>query len=207
MKIRVNTETMVSPPDILTQLIQALRYLPGVGPRSAERLAYHLLQSRERTQHLTHTLEQALTFIQHCERCNHYTQHQTCLRCLDKKRDSTILCVVEHPQDLLAIEQSAAYTGQFYVLMGRISPLDGIGPEELKLSKLQQRVIEEEISEVILALSPSVEGQTTLNCIQTMLSRCSVKLSQLAQGIPLGGELSSLDGFTIASALRNRSFI
>lgn len=193
--------------DILHQLIQALRYLPGVGPRSAERLAYHLLQSRERTQHLTHTLQQALTSIRHCERCNHYTENHICLRCSDKKRDTTILCVVEHPQDLLAIEQCAAYTGHFYVLMGRISPLDGIGPEELKLSKLHQRVIEEGISEVILALSPSVEGQTTLNCIQTLLQHCPIKLSQLAQGIPLGGELASLDGFTIASALRNRSLL
>lgn len=198
---------MHTPPDWFDQLVQCLRYLPGVGPRSAERLAYHLLKTRERSQHLAHVLTQTLTHVQQCERCNHYTQTRICARCDDKQRDSHLLCVVEQPHDLLAIEQSEGYFGGFYVLMGRVSPLDGIGPEELNLSRLIQRIKDEAITEVILALSPTVEGQTTINCIQALLSNHPVRLTQLAQGIPLGGELASLDGFTIANAIRNRALL
>ncbi len=194
-------------PDWFDQLVQCLRYLPGVGPRSAERLAYHLLKTRERSQYFAHVLAQTLTHMQQCERCNHYTQTPVCARCDNKHRDPHLLCVVEQPHDLLAIEQSEGFSGGFYVLMGRISPLDGIGPEELNFSRLVKRIKEEAISEVILALSPTVEGQTTMNCIQTLLSNHPIRLTQLAQGIPLGGELASLDGFTIANAIRNRALL
>lgn len=190
---------------ILTELIQALRYLPGVGPRSAERLAYHLLQARERGLHLADILHQALHTIQQCENCNHYTEHPRCALCLDTNRDHTVLCVVETPSDLLAIEQSGAYQGGYFVLMGKISPLEGIGPEDLKLPRLVERIQQDKITEVILALSPTVEGQTTLHCIQSLLHSTNVQLSQLAQGIPQGGELAFLDGFTIGNALRNRA--
>lgn len=198
---------MGTAPDLLDQLIQCLRYLPGVGPRSAERLAFHLLKSRARSQYFADVLNQALTHIHQCDRCNHYTQPHVCTRCMDKTRDPHLLCIVEQPHDLLAIEQSEGYTGSFYVLMGRISPLDGMGPDELNLTKLVKRVEAEQISEIILALSPTVEGQTTAHYLQTLLNHRPVRFSQLAQGIPLGGELASLDAFTIANAIRNRAYL
>ncbi|MCX7115673.1 MAG: recombination mediator RecR [Gammaproteobacteria bacterium] len=192
---------------LLSQLIYALRALPGVGPRSAERLAYHLLQTRERSHHLADTLKQTLDTIQQCTRCNTYTETPRCQRCIDSTRDHTLLCITETPLDLLAIEQSGAYKGHYYVLMGKISPLDGIGPAELGLHRLAQRVQEDAIHEVIFALSPTVEGQTTLHCIQSLLEPLNIELSQLAHGIPLGGELALLDGFTISSALQHRAKI
>lgn len=189
---------------LLEQLVQALRYLPGVGPRSAERLAYHLLQSKEHSKHLALTLQDALDNIKQCNLCNHYTQDEICIRCSDHKRDKLLLCIVETPQDLLAIEQSSVYKGLFYVLMGRLSPLDGIGPSELAIDKLLHVIQQNSVEEVILALSPTVEGQTTLHYLQSILSSHVHTLSQLAQGIPLGSELAALDGLTLASAISNR---
>lgn len=192
---------------VLIELIQALRYLPGVGPRSAERLAYHLLQTRQRGLHLADVLSQALQTLKNCDRCNHYTEYPLCHRCTEPNRDRSLLCVVETPSDLLAIEQSGAYEGDYFVLMGKISPLDGIGPDDLNLPRLLKRIQQDAVSEVILALSPTVEGQTTLHCLQNLLRPLGVQISQLAQGIPQGGELAFLDGFTIGNALRNRSLL
>lgn len=191
----------------LAQLIQTLRYLPGVGPRSAERLAYYLLQHRERSLHLAQTLASALNTIQTCETCHHYTESIRCEHCRNPQRDKSLLCIVESPHDLLAIEQSQAYQGQYYVLHGKISPLDGIGPQELKLHQLVDRVQQANLSEIIFALSPTVEGQTTLHCIQSLLSPFPLRLSQLAQGIPQGSDLSALDSYTISNALTHRSAI
>jgi len=191
--------------DTLSILIDALRCLPGVGPKSAQRMAFHLLQhQRPRGLHLATSLSEAMKTIKNCMQCNNYTDHDICSLCQNSSREQTILCVVESPADVLAIEQSHAYQGLYYVLMGKISPLDGIGPEDIALEGLKTRVTQGKIHEVILALSPSVEGQTTLHFIQTLLKTCDITISQPAHGIPVGGELEFLDGNTISRALNNR---
>jgi recombination protein RecR len=191
--------------DVLTELIHHLKYLPGVGPRSAERLAYYLLKHRVRSQKFAQLLTQTLNEIQPCEQCNHYSQTPICRRCQDTPRSPQILCIVEQPQDLLAIEQSHAFHGRFFILMGRISPLEGIGPEELQFNKLLKTIKTFPIKEVILALSPTVEGQTTAYALQNFLQDHGLSFSQLAQGIPLGGELAHMDGLTLANAIKNRA--
>ncbi|WP_133128725.1 recombination mediator RecR [Legionella nagasakiensis] len=192
--------------DALSRLVDALRCLPGVGPKSAQRMVFHLLQrQRQRGLHLAACLEDAMHNIRNCERCNNYTTNDFCSLCQNEERDQTILCVVESPADVAAIEQSRAFHGGYYVLMNKISPLDGIGPEDIGLSKLQHLIERENIKEVILALSPTIEGQTTVHFIHELLSTYSIRVSQLAHGIPSGGELEFLDGNTIGSALRNRA--
>jgi len=194
--------------DALSRLVDALRCLPGVGPKSAQRMVFHLLQHhRQRGLHLAACLEDAMHNIRHCQRCNNHTTENLCTLCLSKERDASLLCVVENPADVAAIEQSNAYKGCYYVLMNKISPMDGIGPEDIGLPRLQQLIINEGIREVILALSPTVEGQTTIHFIHELLKPCDVKISQLAHGIPSGGELEFLDGNTIGSALRNRGVL
>lgn len=189
----------------LLHLINALRCLPGVGPKSAQRMVYHLLsQQRERGLHLASCLQEAMLNIKHCQRCNDYTSQNLCALCTNPNRDAELLCVVESPADVIAIEQSRAFDGYYFVLMGKISPMDGIGPEDIGLSKLEALISSQPIQEVIIALSPSIEGQTTGFFIQELLQNSSVRMSQLAHGIPSGGELEYLDGHTIGSALRNR---
>ncbi len=192
--------------DSLNRLVDALRCLPGVGPKSAQRMAYYLLENkRQKGMHLAACLEDAMCNIRHCDRCNNYTVEVLCRLCKNPKRDSCTLCVVETPADVAAIEQSNAYNGIYFVLMNTISPLDGIGPEDIFLPQLERLVVDEKIKEVILALSPTIEGQTTNHFIHQLLSPYEIKISQLARGIPLGGELEYLDGNTIGSALRNRN--
>lgn len=194
--------------DNLSRLIETLRYLPGIGPRSAQRIAFHLLQHRR--QHgleLAFNLEQAMKNIRHCQRCNNYTEVLLCALCQNSQRNLKTLCVVEQPQDLLVIEESQAFSGSYYVLMGKISPLDGIGPEELGLFKLRDRIIQEEVEEVILALSPTMEGQATHYFIVDLLASYPLVISQLAQGVPFESELEYLDSQTLRSALHNRSKI
>lgn len=192
--------------DILNHLVDALRCLPGVGPKSAQRMVYHLLQhQRQRGLHLAACLEKAMSDISHCQRCNNYTEQRLCLLCQNPARDPKILCVVEGPADVAAIEQSTAFHGSYFVLMGKISPLDGLGPEEIGLPRLKALIINEEIEELILALSPSIEGQTTIHFIHELLADQPLKISQLAHGIPSGGELEYLDSNTIGVALRNRA--
>lgn len=194
--------------DTLTRLVDALRCLPGVGPKSAQRMVFHLLQNqRQRGLHLATCLEQAMTLITHCQRCNNYTEQNICTLCNNPDRDPSLLCVVESPADVSAIEQSNAFQGKYFVLMGKISPLDGLGPEDIGLPKLKSLITKEGIKEVIIALSPSVEGQTTVHFIHQLLRSESINISQLAHGIPSGGELEFLDGNTIGSALRNRAAI
>ncbi len=192
--------------DTLSRLIDALRCLPGVGPKSAQRMAFHLLQhQRPRGLHLASALEAAMQTVRHCAQCNNYTDQTTCQLCQDTKRDQHVLCVVESPADVFAIEQSHAHTGQYYILMGKISPLDGVGPEDIALEGLKNRLATQTIKEVILALSPTVEGQTTIHFIQALLKPYPVTISQPAHGIPVGGELEYLDGNTINRALSNRN--
>lgn len=194
--------------DTLNRLVEALRCLPGVGPKSAQRMVFHLLQhQRQRGLNLASCLEQAMNHIQHCQRCNNYTEQDFCALCQNTNRDSSLLCIVESPADVSAIEQSNAFQGKYFVLMGKISPLDGLGPEDIGLPRLKKLIIQEGIKEVILALSPSVEGQTTVHFINQLLRDEQINISQLAHGIPSGGELEFLDGNTIGSALRNRAAI
>lgn len=194
--------------DTLNSLVEALRCLPGVGPKSAQRMVFHLLQhQRQRGLHLANCLEQAMTQISHCQRCNNFTEQQLCSLCQDSNRDQALLCVVESPADITAIEQSHAFKGTYFVLMGKISPLDGMGPEDIGLPRLKNLIIQSSIQEVIIALSPTVEGQTTVHFIHQLLQDCTINISQLAHGIPSGGELEFLDGNTIGSALRNRATI
>jgi len=194
--------------DALSRLVDAFRCLPGVGPKSAQRMVFHLLQyQRQRGLHLASCLEQAMLAIQHCKRCNNYTELDLCKLCQDPSRDLSTICIVENPADVTAIEQSNAFNGSYYVLMGKISPLDGLGPEDIGLPQLRDLIIREEIKEVILALSPTVEGQTTVHFIHELLRGHPLRISQLAHGIPSGGELEFLDANTISSALRNRAKI
>lgn len=194
--------------DALNRLVEALRCLPGVGPKSAQRMVFHLLQhQRQRGLHLATCLEHAMNNINHCLRCNNYTEQDLCSLCQNPNRDPALLCIVESAADVSAIEHSNAFRGKYFVLMGKISPLDGLGPDDIGLPKLKNLVIQEQIKEVILALSPSVEGQTTVHFIRQLLHSEQISISQLAHGIPSGGELEFLDGNTISSALRNRATI
>lgn len=195
--------------DTLPSLVEALRCLPGVGPKSAQRMAFHLLQRHQRAHglHLAACLNDAMQNIGHCGRCNNYTTQDTCTLCQNTERDPTTLCIVENPADVNAIEQCNAFKGYYYVLMNKISPLDGIGPEDIGLPRLEELIIEEQVQEVILALSPTIEGQTTIHFIQALLAPHPVRVSQLAHGIPSGGELEYMDSNTIGSALRNRAHL
>lgn len=194
--------------DAISRLVDALRCLPGVGPKSAQRMVFHLLQhQRERGLQLASCLQEAMNYVVHCKSCNTFTTEHICALCRQTDRDSAMLCVVEGPADVAAIEQSGLYRGRYYVLMGRISPLDGFGPTEIGLDRLYQQVISENIREVVLALSPTVEGRTTVHFIQELLKSKPIRISQLAHGIPSGGELAFLDSHTIGSALRNREIL
>ncbi|WED42517.1 recombination mediator RecR [Legionella cardiaca] len=194
--------------DALSRLVDALRCLPGIGPKSAQRMVFHLLQhQRQRGLHLASCLEEAMQSIHHCRRCNNYTELELCKLCQNPARNAQVLCVVETPADVAAVEQSNAFSGSYYVLMGKISPLDGMGPDDIGLPRLRNLVIDEKIQEVILALSPTVEGQTTVHFIHDLLKDYPVRVSQLAHGIPSGGELEFLDGNTIGNALRNRAIV
>lgn len=192
--------------DAFNQLVHALRCLPGIGPKSAQRMVYHLLQyQRQKGLQLAQCLNAAMQRIVPCQRCNNYTELDVCHLCQDGARDPKMLCIVENPADVSAIEQSQAFKGRYFVLMGKISPLDGLSAEDIGLPRLEQRVKAEGISEVILALGASVESQITAHFISELLQANQVTISQLAHGIPSGGELEFLDSLTIGNALRNRA--
>jgi recombination protein RecR len=192
-------------PSSLDELIEALRCLPGVGPKSAQRMAYHLLQRDQRgAGRLAHALSHALGVLRHCERCNTFTESEICERCANPRRDASLLCVVEMPADLAMIEQTQSYNGLYYVLMGRLSPLDGIGPRELRFDKLIARAAEDGVREVILATNFTNEGEATAHTVATLLSARGVKVSRLSRGVPVGGELEHTDTGTIAQALVER---
>jgi recombination protein RecR len=189
----------------LEQLVDALRVLPGVGPRSAQRMAYHLLQhDRPGAEQLARALAEALERVRHCAMCNNYTEDEVCALCRSPRRDRSLLCVVETPADLSMVEQTAAYSGMYFVLMGRLSPLDGIGPREIGLDRLLARVTDGEVQEVILATNFTNEGEATAHYVAEMLRARDVKVSRIARGVPLGGELEYVDAGTISQALRDR---
>lgn len=191
---------------LLEQLIESLRILPGVGPKSAQRMAYHLLErERERGLHLAGVLAEALDRIGHCAQCRDFTEGELCAVCASASRDRQLLCVVESPADRLAIEQATGYRGVYYVLQGRLSPLDGIGPRELGLDKLSERLSAGEVTEMIIATNPTVEGEATAHYLAQLARQRGVKPSRLAHGVPLGGELEYVDRGTLSHAFGSRS--
>ena len=190
---------------LLLQLIEALRCLPGVGPKSAQRMAYHLLErDRKGAMALSTALEQAVEFIGHCTICRTLSETDICSFCGDTQRKDELLCIVETPSDVLAISQATDFKGKYFVLMGHLSPLDGIGPAELGLDLLEQRLQQGYIEELILATNPTVEGETTAHYISEMAAEYGVEATRLAHGIPLGGELEYIDGGTLAHAFSGR---
>lgn len=189
----------------LQNLIDALRCLPSVGPKSAQRMTLHLLErDREAALELASALLIAVEKVGHCGLCRNFTELEVCEICCDPKRDTKIVCVVETPADVLAIEQSASFRGLYFVLMGHLSPIDGVGPEEIGLENFLHRVIDEGIEEVILATNPTVEGEATAYYLTDMLLPVGVRISRIAHGVPLGGELEYVDGSTLAHALAGR---
>lgn len=195
----------MSNPSSLEDLIEALRCLPGVGPKSAQRMAYHLLQrDRKGAQRLAETMAHALGAVRHCSRCNTFTESDICERCLSPKRDAGQLCVVETPVDMNMMEQTHAYNGLYYVVMGRLSPLDGIGPRELQLDRLLARACDGTVQEVILATNYTNEGEATAHYVSELLRSRGIRVSRIARGVPVGGELEYVDAGTLAQALRER---
>ncbi len=189
----------------LQELMDALRCLPGVGPKSAQRMTLYLLErDREGATALADALRTAVDKVDHCSRCRNFTELEVCEICIDPRRDTSTICVVETPADVLAVEQSGSYRGVYFVLMGHLSPIDGIGPEEIGLDRFQQRVVDEGIAEVILATNPTVEGEATAYYLSDVLQREGVKVSRIAHGVPLGGELEYVDGSTLAHAFSGR---
>lgn len=189
----------------LARLIEALRVLPGVGPKSAQRMAFHLLErNREGGRALARALEDAAANVVHCRRCRMLTDAELCEICSAPRRDASALCIVESPADVVAVEQSGGYGGRYFVLMGHLSPLDGIGPAELGLHELDLLLSEGRIREVILATNSTVEGEATAHVVTEMARARGLAATRIAQGVPFGGELEYVDGSTLSAALAGR---
>ena len=187
------------------RLVEALRVLPGVGPRSAQRMAYHLLQhDRAGADLLAQALSAALSSVRLCAKCNNFTEDEICALCRSPRRDPALLCVVETATDLAMVEQTLSYSGMYFVLMGRLSPLDGIGPRDIGLERLLERATDGVVQEVILATNFTNEGEATAHYIAEMLRARKVKASRIARGVPLGGELEYVDVGTISQAIQDR---
>lgn len=190
---------------ILVRLIDGLRCMPGVGQKSAQRIAFHLLErDRDGAGNLSEALAEAVSGIGHCSRCRMFTEHELCSICSASGRDTSQLCVVESPADVMAIEDATGFRGQYFVLMGHLSPLDGIGPDELGLEKLEDRLRDGEVTEMIIATNPTVEGDATAHYLADLAARQSVQASRIAHGVPLGGELEYVDGGTLSHAFFGR---
>lgn len=195
---------MTSQP-LLNQLVESLRCLPGVGPKTAQRMALHLLErNREGGVHLSEVLLEAMQNIGRCKQCRDLTEMEVCSICANPRRDQSLLCVVESPVDVLAIEQATAYQGRYFVLLGRLSPLDGIGPAELGLDQLAEKLQCDTPKEMIIATNPTVEGEATSYYLQRMAKQHGIKVSRIAHGVPLGGELEYTDQSTLAHAFGSR---
>lgn len=193
---------------LIQQLIGALRCLPGVGPKSAQRMAFHLLErDREAAFSLAMALNDAAQHVAKCEQCRTLSETPVCELCASARRDRSMLCVLESPMDVFAVEQTSGFGGVYYVLGGHLSPIDGIGPEDLGISQLLDRIREGEIKEVILATNPTVEGEATAHFIAEQIKGSDVKVTRIAHGVPVGGELEFVDGGTLAHALAGRRVI
>ena len=193
--------------DALSRMVQALRALPGVGPKSAQRMAFHLLQhDRNGAAVLGQSLLDAVNNIHHCTLCNTFSELEVCTTCADDRRDPSILCVVETPADQLMVEQTLTYRGLYFVLMGRLSPLDGLGPNEIHLDRLIERVekSKEPVKEVVLATNFTSEGEATAHYIGEIMKARGIKVSRIARGVPVGGELEYVDASTLARAMMDR---
>lgn len=193
---------------LLVKMIDALRCMPGVGRKSAQRIAFHLLErDREGASALAAALGEAVEGIGHCKRCRMFTEHELCSICSASGRDDAQLCIVESPADVMAVEDATGFRGLYFVLMGHLSPLDGIGPEELGLAVLEERLAEGAITEVIIATNPTVEGDATAHYLADMAARHEVQASRIAHGVPLGGELEYVDGGTLSHAFYGRRVV
>ncbi len=193
---------------LLSELIERFCVLPGVGPKSAQRMAMHLLQrERSRGLQLAQLMERAMREIGNCERCRTFTELPVCQRCEDPERDRSQLCIVESPSDVMAIDRATEYKGLYFVLMGQLSPLDGVGPAELGLDVLQRRLESAGLRELIIATSSTVEGETTAHYVTEMAKALGLPVTRLAQGVPMGGELEYLDGGTLQYAFSGRQQI
>jgi len=191
---------------LLDQLIAALRCLPGVGAKTAQRMSYYLLErDRAGGRHLAKVLAEAMERIGHCRRCRTLTEAEVCRLCANPQRDDSLLCVVETPADLALIEAAIDYRGRYFVLGGRLSPLDGIGPQEIGLDRLDRRLAEGQVEEVILATNATVEGEATAQYIHDMARARNIRTTRIAQGVPMGGELEYVDSTTLAHAFRGRA--
>ncbi|OGI44472.1 MAG: recombination protein RecR [Candidatus Muproteobacteria bacterium RIFCSPHIGHO2_01_FULL_65_16] len=189
----------------LEALKQALRRLPGVGPKSASRMAFHLLErDRDGARRIVQALADALDRITHCKRCNNLSEAELCAVCASPRRDRSLLCIVESPSDLVSLEQAGAYNGRYFVLMGRLSPLDGIGPEEIGIPRLETLLNEGDVKEVVLATNLTVEGEATAHFIGELVRARGIRATRIAYGVPVGGELEYTDRNTLARALAGR---
>ena len=198
---------MASEP-LLNQLIESLRCLPGVGPKTAQRMALHLLErNREGGMQLSTVLHEAMQKIGRCKQCRDLTELEVCTLCANPRRDQSLLCVVESPVDVLAIEQATAYKGRYFVLLGRLSPLDGIGPAELGLDQLAEQLEKNPPEEMIIATNPTVEGEATSYYLQRMAKTHNIRITRIAHGVPLGGELEYTDQSTLAHAFGSRLLV
>lgn len=194
---------MFSP--LVDQLVAALRVLPGVGPKSAQRMALHLLErDRLGADRLAQAISNAVENVRRCSKCRTLTEDELCYLCKSPNRDSKQLCIVENPADVIALEQSAIYSGRYFVLLGRLSPLDGIGPKDIGMDVLEDRMSNEDIEEIIIATNPTMEGEATAHYIAERAKEHSITVSRIAHGVPIGGELEFIDGGTLAHALASR---
>ncbi len=194
--------------EVLENLVDALKILPGVGPKSALRLTYFLLQrNRKGAKNLSETISNALEQLMHCELCNNFSEEPKCSICLSNKRDKQTICIVEMPTDLLMLEETHSYNGLYFILMGRLSPLDGIGPNDIHLNKLIKRIKGSNIKEIILATNFTVEGNATAQYIKELFKDIDIKTSRIARGLPMGGEIEYVDSGTLAQAVVERKTI
>lgn len=193
---------------LLEQLIETLRCLPGVGPKTAQRMALQLLiRGRDNGKRLAHCLNEAMSRIGHCQLCRVFTESDLCEICASTHRDASLLCIVENPIDVAAIEQTSSYKGKYFVLLGHLSPLDGIGPEEIGIAQLKSQFERGEIKEAILATNPTVEGEATAHYISTLAKQFTIKVTRIAHGVPIGSELEYIDSSTLTHALVGREEI
>jgi recombination protein RecR len=196
---------MAEPSSLLNELIDTLRCLPGVGAKSAQRMAFHLLErDRDGGVRLAEALQRAMQRIGHCKSCRDFSEHDECAICANPSRDASLLCVVETPADLLAIEQATDYRGRYFVLMGRLSPLDGLGPEELGAGLLTRKLADGGVHELVVATNPTIEGEATAHWLGQLANAAGVRATRLAHGVPLGGELEYVDRGTLAHAFGTR---
>ena len=193
---------------ILQDLVNAFKGLPGIGVKSAQRIVFNLIQqNQDKALFLSDAIKNALDNINECSNCRMYTDSEVCEICSDQKRDSAILCVIESPADMIAIENSMSFNGRYFVLMGKLSPLDGIGPDQLKLDKLESIIKDGSVKEIILANSPTIEGEATASYILSLIEDTDIEATRIAYGVPMGGELEYVDSSTLTQALNNRSLV